>query len=164
MHHIPDVDLIHQNGARVRPCRRYGRPICGSTLAKNRSGKRGSICRRWTNRCSSHTAKRLPRRWWTTLTSTTRRRMTLSGNAGMRGTVCAANRGCSAGCFAGDDAGLSGRVHDRDGAEPRRCFSPACKRACERQHQLGFCGWLIWLCGLYRNVWTSLCPNATPAG
>ena len=38
MHHIPDVDLIHQNGARVRPCRRYGRPICGSTLAKNRSG------------------------------------------------------------------------------------------------------------------------------
>lgn len=47
-----------------------------------------------------------------------------------------------------------------DGAEPRRCFSPACKRACERQHQLGFCGWLIWLCGLYRNVWTSLCPNA----
>ena len=32
--------------------------------------------------------------------------------------------------------------------------------AAERQHQLGFCGWLIWLCGLYRNVWTSLCPNA----
>ena len=62
--------------------------------------------------------------------------------------------------YLGDDAGLSGRVHDRDGAEPCRCFSPACKRACERQHQLGFCGWLIWLCGLYRNVWTSLCPNA----
>ena len=48
----------------------------------------------------------------------------------------------------------------RDGAEPRRCFSPACKRACEGQHQLGFCGWLICLCGLYRNVWTSLWQSA----
>ena len=49
---------------RVNPCRRYGRPICGSTLAKNRSGKRGSICRRWTNQRSSRTAKRLPRQCW----------------------------------------------------------------------------------------------------
>lgn len=70
------VHGLPPDAPRVKPCRRYGRPICGSTLAKNRSGKRGSICGRWTNQCSSRTAKRLPRQWWTTLTATTRRRMT----------------------------------------------------------------------------------------
>ena len=144
----------------MKPCRRYGRPTCGSTLAKSRSGKHGSICRRWINRCSSRTTKRSPQRWWTTLTATTRSLNASVTKTFVRGTVCAANRGCSAGYFAGDDAGLSGRVHNRDGAEPCRCFSPACKRTCERQHQLGFCGWLICLCGLYRNVWTSLWQNA----
>ncbi len=34
------------------------------------------------------------------------------------------------------------------------------KEPVKRQHQLGFCGWLICLCGLYRNVWTSLWQSA----
>ncbi len=145
----------------MKPCRRYGRPTCGSTLAKEPQRKAWqylqtmdkSVFKSYNQAVATAVVDYFDRYYQTQddpyLETRAREEQFVQQIVdAVRDTLRETMPVFLAGC-------ITGMAQNPAAVSPQPV-----KRTCERQHQLGFCGWLICLCGLYRNVWTSLWQNA----